>query len=268
MTTRMLALTLLTLCMLGGLAAALFAPALAATLTVPATPAAGQIATPPNVEPMQSPAGQTPPSTPQPTQLASGVTVLAQDTFQRPDQALWGQSSDGQIWSGDANSSSRFSIANNAGRISGGTGSAQAIMNVSSQDAELLVNGTVSQFNARGATNLGAVLRWQDAHNWYKALIDGNKLQLLKSVQGKISVLATLPFSAVGGTTYKLRFRVLGSYLFTKAWSSAQAEPANWMLMVIDTALRVGSGGIRVLLADGVVIRVDSFVETTVPKVL
>lgn len=263
--TRMIGLGLLVMCILGGLVSALFAPTLAATLSVPPV---SQASPPPGAELTQSPVGQAPSSTPQPTQLASGVTVLAQDTFQRPDQALWGQASDGQIWSGDANISSLFSIVNNAGQISGGPGTVQAIMSVNSQDAELLVSGTVNQFNARGTTNLGGVLRWQDARNWYKMLIDGSKLQLLKSVQGNISVLATQPFNAVGGTAYSLRFRVLGSYLFVKAWPSAQAEPTNWMLQVIDTALRMGSGGLRMLLASGAVIRVNSFIETSVPRIV
>lgn len=263
--TRVICLSLLVACILGGLAAALFAPTLAATLSVPPV---SQASTSPGADPVQSPVGQSPAATAQSTPLASGVTVLAQDTFQRPDQPFWGQASDGQIWSGDANTSSLFSIARNAGQISGGSGTVQAIMSVSSQDAELLVSGTVNQFNTRGTTNLGGVLRWQDAQNWYKVLVDGSKLQLLKSVQGNVSVLATQPFNAVGGTAYSLRFRVLGSYLFAKAWPSAQAEPTNWMIQAIDTSLRVGSGGIRVLLAGGAVIRVNSFIETSVPRII
>ncbi|MEO7021723.1 MAG: hypothetical protein ABI234_16335 [Ktedonobacteraceae bacterium] len=265
---RTCGLTLLVLCVLGGLVAALFSPTLAATLTLPATPAASQSTAPPNVEPALLTVGPTPTigaTTAQPTQLPSSVTMLVQDTFQRPDQSLWGQSSDGQIWSGDANTNPFFSIVNGAGQISGGPDAVQAIMHVASQDAELLVSGTVNQYNAHGTINLGGVLRWQDSQNWYKVLIDGSKLQLLKSVQGKISVLATQPFNAVGGTAYSIRFRVLGSDLFAKAWSSTQPEPAHWGLMVIDTDLRTGNSGIRVLLGDHTIIRIQTFVETNVP---
>ncbi len=262
---RACGLTLLVLCVLGGLVAALFSPTLAATLTLPATPAARQITAPANVEPAQPTVGPTVAATAQPTQLPSGVTMLVQDTFQRPNQSLWGQSSDGQIWSGDANANPSFSIVNGAGQISGGQGAVQAIMHVASQDAELLVSGTVNQYNAHGTINLGSVLRWQDSQNWYKVLIDGSKLQLLKSVQGKISVLATQPFNAVGGTAYSIRFRILGSDLFAKAWSSTQPEPAHWGLMVIDTNLRTGNSGIRVLLGDHTIIRIQTFVETNVP---
>lgn len=266
-TVRALGLTLLVLCVLGGLVAALFSPTLAATLTLPATPVVGQVATSPSLTPTLPPVEPTSAATAQPTQLPAGVTVLAQDSFQRPNQPLWGQSSDGQTWSGDANSSQLFSIVNHAGQITGGRGTAQAIMNVPVQDAELLVSGTVSWFNAHGNSNWGAVLRWQDSQNWYKALIDGDQLQLLKSVQGKITVLATQPFKAVGGTAYSLRFRALGSYLFAKAWPSAQPEPANWTLRVIDTDLpTAGDSGIRALFTPGLIIRLQTFVETTVPN--
>jgi hypothetical protein len=94
-------------------------------------------------------------------------------------------------------------------------------------------------------------------------LINGSKLQLLKNVHGKGSVLASVPFQAVGGTAYSIRFRIVGSNLFAKAWPSAQAEPSNWAIMVVDTQLASGMSGIRVVLAAGTVIRVTSFLETS-----
>ncbi|MGH2506775.1 MAG: hypothetical protein ACRDHZ_05095 [Ktedonobacteraceae bacterium] len=273
---RTLSFVLLILCVLGGLVAALFSPTLAATLAVP-TPAVGQVATaqpvqpvvePTSIAPTQPVVGPTNIVVAQPTPLPSGVTMLVQDTFQRPNQALWGQSSDGQIWNGDANSSPLFSIVKHAGQISGGKGTVQAIMLATFQDSDLLVSATVNQFNAHGTSNFGVVLRWQDSQNWYKALIDGSTFQLLKSVQGKISVLVTQPFHAVGGTAYSIRFRALGSNLFGRVWPSAQPEPTTWAWLAIDTALRTGNSGIRVLLTSHTVMRLNSFVETTVPNVV
>lgn len=267
-TARACGLTLLVLCVLGGLVAALFSPTLAATLTLSTPPPVSQAVALSPQEPTPPPAEPTSVATAQPTSLPDGVTVLAQDTFQRPNQSLWGQSSDGHMWSGDANSSPLFSIADHAGQISGGKGAVQAIMQLSSQDSELLVSGTVNQFNAHGTSNLGVVLRWQDSQNWYKVLIDGSTFQLLKSVQGKISTLTTQPFKAVGGTAYSIRFRALGSDLFAKAWPSAQPEPANWAWLVIDTDLRTGNSGIRVLLTTNTRIRITAFVETTIPDAM
>ena len=262
MNARGFGLALLVLCVMGGLIAALFTPAIAATLTLPATSSAARIRpTPAATQAPTGPASQA-------TAPASGVTVLARDSFQRPDQALWGTSSDNRIWGGDANANSAFSIVNHAGQIGGAKGALQATLNVPNADAELLVSGSVNRFDANGDVNLGCVLRWQDPQNWYKVLINGSVLQLLRSVNGKISVLGAQPLQAVGGTAYSIRFRVVGSNLFAKAWPSAQPEPANWALMIIDTQLVSGVGGIRVLLASGSVIRVTSFLETNVPMTM
>jgi hypothetical protein len=264
MNARSLGLALLTLCVLGGLIAAIFTPAIAATLTLPASPIGAPARA--SLTPTASPVATEPAS--QATLPANGVTVLAHDTFQRPDQKFWGSSSDGRMWGGDANSNPAFSIVNHAGQISGATGPFQATLNATNADAEILVNGSVSWFDENGDINLGGVLRWQDPHNWYKALINGSVLQLLKDVNGKTTVLGSIPFHAVGETNYSLRFRVLGSNLFAKAWPSAQAEPANWSLMIVDMQLTSGVGGIRVLLAPGAVIRITSFLETSVPTTM
>ena len=42
--------------------------------------------------------------------IPTPTTILAQDTFKRTNQQLWGQSSDGRLWQGDANTLSTFSI--------------------------------------------------------------------------------------------------------------------------------------------------------------
>ena len=268
MSARKFGTAIVVLCILGGLVAAFFTPAIAATLTLPATPGAGPATNQMTGQP--SPVATRVPTAPvaQPTQPANGTTVLAQDTFRRPDQSLWGTSSDGRTWGGDANINPAFSIAGHAGQISGGQGALQATLNITNADAEILVSGSANRFDANGDINLGSVLRWQDPNNWYKVLIDGSKLQVLKDVNGKISVLGTKPFKAVAGTNYSVRFRVLGSDLFAKAWPSSQAEPGNWMLMLIDTQVTTGMCGVRALLVPGAVVRVTSFLETSVPNAM
>jgi hypothetical protein len=257
----------LILCVLGGLIAAVFTPAIAATLALPTTSGAGQAANGMHPQATAPVTMSAPAPTAQPTALANGVTVLAQDSFQRPDQTFWGTSSGLRPWGGDANTNAAFSIVNHVGQISGKQAAAlQATLNVESNDAELLVSGSVSQFDAKGNANLGIVLRWQDANNWYKALIDGTNLQLLKAVNGKISVISQHAFAATSGANYSIRFRVLGSNLFAKAWLSSRPEPANWTLMMIDTQLTTGMSGVRVKVAPGVVIRVTRFLETSVPN--
>jgi hypothetical protein len=200
--------------------------------------------------------------------MASGQTILARDTFQRPDQPRWGSASDGHLWGGAANTSPAFSIKNGAGQITGASGAQQATLDVTSADTEILLSGSVSHFNPGSGVNLGGVLRWQDAGNWYKVLINGNILQLLKAFNGNVTVLGSIPFTAVDNTSYSLRFRVVGSNLFAKAWPGAQAEPAGWMLVAVDTQLTGGISGIRVKMAQGVTMRITSFLETSVPATM
>jgi hypothetical protein len=278
MNKRGTAMAVLVLCVLGGLIAAIFTPAIAATLTVSATPgttkqvASGVTAT---ATPQRQPtvpitaattvAGSaTAVPTAQPT-MPAGVIMLAQDNFQRPDQVGWGTSSGQRPWGSDASTNPAFAIVQRAGQIAASSQSAlQATLNVTSADAEILVQGSVSQFDAQGITNLGVVLRWQDTNNWYKALIDGSTIQLLKDVNGKVTVLAEHVFKATSGAVNNLRFRVQGSNLFAKAWALGQTEPATWTIMNVDPQFTTGISGVRVKEVSGVIIRIIAFLETSV----
>jgi hypothetical protein len=93
-------------------------------------------------------------------------------------------------------------------------------------------------------------------------------LQILSRVNGVTTSLAAVPFQAKGGVMYTLRFRVLGANLFARAWQSGQPEPAVWMLTVANTALTQGMGGVRVLVQNATVIRVTSFLETSIAPVV
>jgi len=257
-------IVIVVLCILGGLIAGIVTPAIAHTLPSTATPGTARIHLPPRPGPVAT--ASAPPL--QPTPTAAALTVLGHDTFQRPDQPLWGHASDGYPWEGDANTNAAFSINNGAGQITGINGTLQALLNVNSPDAELLLSGSLSQLDANGAINLGGALRWQNAGTWYKALIDGQHLRLLGKVNGKQVLLKSVPFQAQANVNYSLRFRVLGSNLFAKVWPSAQTEPAAWMVVAVDTHLTAGIGGIRVLLTPGVTIRITSFLETSVPAMV
>ncbi len=253
MKIRWLVTSFLFLCICGGLIAGLFSRSIEAALTAPL-----------NVKTSTSlPVGTAEPSMP-PTPTATGGTVLAQDTFQRHNQVFWGTASDGRQWAGDANSIEVFSVAGGTGQVDHAQGTFNAILGPVNTNLEVIFSGMVNQFTQNGGVNMGAVLRWSDANDWYKALIDGSKLQILKRVNGKTTSLGSVPFSARSGTSYTLRFRAIGAALSAKAWSANQPEPNNWMLTVMDTALSTGFGGLRFLVQNGTVIRVASFRETTI----
>ncbi len=201
---------------------------------------------------------------PQPTMAANAV-VLAQDSFQRMDQALWGTASDGTSWHSDANSQqlqNAFSITAKAGVIAHTQGTLNAILGPTLPNAEALISGSISHFG--GTANFGVVLRWTDKTHWYKAYIDGTSLVIVRRINAVSTVLSVLPFPAQGNTLYSIRFRVVGTNLLAKAWVSTNPEPANWLLRATDATLSTGQGGVRVLILFNDVIKITSFTEIAV----
>ena len=272
MRIRSIIFAVVSLCMVGGLLAGFFAHSIEAALTVQSVNVAQQTNGPRPTATQGSATGQpvktaTPGASVTATTIANGPTVLAKDTFQRAAQVFWGTASDGRLWGGDANSIEVFSIVKGAGQIDHAQGTFNAVLGDLNTNAEVLVSASVNQFAAGGKVNVGAVLRWTDANNWYKALLDGTQLQILSRVNGVATSLGSVPFQATGGVTYNVRFRVMGANLFARAWQSGRPEPATWMLTVANTALTQGMGGVRVLVQNTTVIRVTSFLETSIAPV-
>ena len=218
----------------------------------------------PTVFPMGTPsATTTAPGTATPTAQPSPQpqpTILAQDDFQRPNQLLWGMASDGSTWEGDASTATAFSVVNGSGMVTGGQGFFDAILGPRVANEEVVFSGEISRFNG-GNTNLGAVLRWSDKNTFYKAYLDGVELVLMKRVAGVSTRLGAIPFVAQNDVSYTLRFRVVGAQFFARAWQTGTAEPGTWMVTANDAALAPGSGGIRVLLQDGIVATVSAIEE-------
>jgi hypothetical protein len=183
---------------------------------------------------------------------------LAQDTFQRQNQQLWGTASDGRTWGGDANKTNAFSIANGVGQIADAQGTLNALLGQSGTNMEVMVSGSLNHFDD-GDVNLGVVLRWSDANNWYKVLIDGTHVTLLKRVKGVTTTLATAPFQAQDGKMYSLRFQAIGAMLFARAWPVGSPEPQTWTLNVTDTTLTTGQAGVRVLIEEQSVVNIITF---------
>ena len=258
MNFRWIFLTMLVIVIFGGLVSSAYANAITRDLTVSRTNGQSTI---------QSPATSSvlvpkrPTSTTKPGQLA--VTTLARDTFQRANQALWGTAVDGQNWDGDANSAVMFSIAGGMGQIAGGQGTFNAILGPTTSATDVSVSATTSRFDA-GKVNIGAVVRWKDANNWYKALIDGTQLSIIKHIHGIGESLTSIPFRAQAGIVYTLRIRAQGTTLSAKVWPTTTVEPTNWMIVTSDMSLTSGRGGIRVVTQSNAIIRISAFLETTV----
>jgi DNA-binding beta-propeller fold protein YncE len=220
-------------------------PTVGSTPTPTPTPTSGITPTPTS--------GITPTPTPTPG------TVLAQDTFMRPNQSLWGTASDGHIWGGDAGTNVAFSIANNTGLVTNAGASLSAPLGPIATNADVLFTGKMSAYNS---TNLGSVLRWTNGNNWYKAYIDGGRLIIQKRVNGAIINLASVPFAASGNTLYSLRFEVIGTTLQARVWLASGSEPTTWMAKISDSTFASGQCGLRMFTQNGVTATYTSFVAT------
>lgn len=199
----------------------------------------------------------TPVNTPQPTQAKQQTNILAMDTFQRADQALWGQASDGRQWGGDANSKPSFSINGLKGQIAGGTGALEAVIGQATDNVDVTVSGSVNQFGNN--VNLGVVLRWTDSNNWYKAFIDGTHLSILKSVKGQTTTIKQMDVKTSAGGAETLRFHSRGTMLSAKVWPTGTTEPQDWMVVVDDQTFTSGQFGIRVFEQPATVVTITSF---------
>lgn len=119
-------------------------------------------------------------------------------------------------------------------------------------DAEVYATGSISSFTN---SNFSDVLRWTDDNNWYKAGIDGSNLFIQKDVNGVVSTLASVPFTASANTVYALHFRAVGSTLATNVWgfvlASAGSEPSSWMATTDDSSLTSGYAGMQSLTQSG-----------------
>jgi hypothetical protein len=227
-----------------------------------ATVPGGTLTPTPSPSPTLSPS-PSPSTSPSPSVTASPSptvgTTLAQDSFQRANQALWGTASDGQTWGADANTSSVFSMVNNTGQVSNGTTTYNAMLGPKVANAEVLFSGSMSSYSN---ANLGAVLRWTDTNDWYKAYINGTTLVVQKKVSGSTTIIGSTPFTASAGTSYSLRFRIVGTTLYARVWQTGMAEPNTWQITVTDTTFSSGYCGLRLQLASGVVANYTSFLAT------
>jgi hypothetical protein len=196
-----------------------------------------------------------------PTTPPTSGGVLGQDTFQRSNQSLWGTASDGQKWGGDANTASVFSINGNAGQVASGNTSYNAVLGASATDAEVVFSGSINSFSN---ANIGVVLRWKDANNWYKAYIDGKNLVIQSRINGTATTLKSVAFTATANTSYTIHFRAVGTTLTANVWKTGSSEPSGWMASATNSSLPTGQCGVRAQVSSGATMKITSFKAQTV----
>jgi len=201
---------------------------------------------------------------PQQTATTRPPVVLAEDTFQRPDDLQgWKRASDGQTWFGDH--VWLMSIQQGTGVIAGTNERVTARLGPMTSNVDVTCTASISDF-VQGQASVGAVVRYSGPNVWDKASLDGTQIAIIQhSPQGNV-LLASVPFAASAGTMYSIRFRSNGQALDAKAWASGTPEPPDWMIHATDTRLHSGVAGIRVILAPNAIVRVTSFVAQSVSQ--
>lgn len=170
-------------------------------------------------------------------------SVLAQDTYQRPDQKYWGVASDGHPWGGSAATNSSFAISNGTGVVTNPSSNRYAVLGGTVTDAQVMAIGSASAFSG---SNYGVLLRYTNGSNWYRAYIDGSKLIIRRDVGGSAANLNSVNFAATPGTSYTIKFQATANWLQAKVWATGTTEPSAWMLTTQDGSLTSGSAGVSV----------------------
>ena len=83
-----------------------------------------------------------------------------------------------------------------------------------------------------------------------------------KNINGTITKLKSISFSASANTSYTIRFNIVGTTLSAKAWKTGTTEPTGWMITATDSSLTSGQAGLRVNLQSGTAATITSFSAT------
>lgn len=193
------------------------------------------------------------------------------DTFTRTVSAGWGATDTGQTWTSAGGAAGDYSTNGTQGRMSAGDTNVERRMLLSAGgvDQQVRAWGTVPVNPTGAAINWGALLRWQDASNYYwvdvQVPIGGGALtlRLVKRVANVATQVASVTTAVTHSTTVPrvLKAQVIGSTVRARLWSSDGVEPTTWQLETTDGSLTSGT-------QVGVVSRLTSENTNTLPVVV
>ena len=88
-------------------------------------------------------------------------------------------------------------------------------------------------------------------------------MQMQKKVNGTTTTLSQAAFAATSNTPYDLRFEVIGTTLYAKAWAANATEPTVWTITTTDSSLSSGQCGLRIQVLSSTSASVTYFQATT-----
>lgn len=187
------------------------------------------------------------------------MTQLGVDSFIRPDQSGWGNASDGQTWA-QLRGNGALAISSNKGTITRGGGAYEVMalgtgVSADGETSVRFITGSLSD-------SAGLTFRYTDSNNWYYFDLGnlGQKIEIGKDVAGTFTSLVSAAFTWTATTAYRMRARIVGSFLALKVWADGVAEPNTWGLSVADSSLTApGRICISCLPGSGSTLQFDSF---------
>src|SRR5579859_448081 len=148
---------------------------------------------------------------------------LGNDVMVRTNQSGWGTAFDGQSWVKVGTGTD--AIASNEGTIANTTGDVHEVLGSRTwTDEDATVRFQLSTVTITG----GEELRYTDVNNYYRLAVSTTTISLIKVSQGVSFTLATVSASLTTNTSYRMRFRVVGSNpvnLYGKVWLDGTLEP-------------------------------------------
>ncbi len=192
--------------------------------------------------------------------MSGAQAILASDTFQRADQAYWGKASSGQNWLQDAQTDSNFTVSHAAGLVKAAPNCVfcEALLGPIEPNLEVTFTASLTRY---GPSALCAILRWAGPDTFYKIVLDGQNLTLLRVMDGMSVPLQHIAFPARNDALYTFRFRADGTQLSAMAWPAKQPPPADWQISVADSALTTGRAGIGIQIQGGAQAKITTFQE-------
>lgn len=191
--------------------------------------------------------------------------AIDQDTFTRANQSGWGTASGGSTWAHASGSTYTQSITGNEGQLTGATSNTYYSLG---SDTAADVTVTVNFLTSSPADNNASVAgRGTGLSTYYRAAYNSGTpghFALNKVVNNVSTVLITTAMTISANTSYTIKLRISGSFLYGKLWLTSTAEPAAWTLAATDTSL-TGAGSFGVGCNAGVnteTAKFDSFVVT------
>lgn len=191
------------------------------------------------------------------------MSILAQDSFSRANQAGWGLASDGiNTWSVVIGGAANFSIASNEGQISGNTSLQAAYLGSgTSADMDVLV-----RFSPSASTDLVYVfLRGTASNTQYRIKQTATVLSINRVIAGAATTLQTHASTVTAGSFYWMRARCQGATICAKVWADGGTEPGAWTVMTQDASPITGAGQWGLAAQLGVTtdtVKFDSFLTT------